>query len=273
MAKDERSQRALDLTTEVIALNSANYTCWHFRRLCLDALPLDATSRARALAAELDYVASVAADSPKNYQLWYHRQAIVERSRDPSQELAFTATVLAEDAKNYHCWAHRQWVIREFDLFADELGYVEQLLDEDFRNNSAWNQRYFVVTRGGALAWTAELVEQETSYALAKIGRGPNNEAAWNYLDGVLTHQTVAAFPQDYPAIRAAVESLAERFPVCAPARAFLVRLYGALGTKPELELAMGLCTVLGTNLDTIRTKYWAYRRGLIEDLLRRQTA
>ena len=35
---DERSQRALDVTTVCVKANPANYTVWHFRRRCLAAL-------------------------------------------------------------------------------------------------------------------------------------------------------------------------------------------------------------------------------------------
>jgi len=34
LKKNEISQRALDLTSKVINGNPANYTAWHFRRLC-----------------------------------------------------------------------------------------------------------------------------------------------------------------------------------------------------------------------------------------------
>jgi hypothetical protein len=61
--KDERSERALLLTQEVISINAANYTAWHFRRLCLESLKKD-------LRGEMIYVDKIAPKNPKNYQLW-----------------------------------------------------------------------------------------------------------------------------------------------------------------------------------------------------------
>lgn len=56
---------------------------------------------------ELDYLDRFAEENPKNYQLWYHRRAIVELLQDPSRELDFTETVFLIDGKNYHAWSHR----------------------------------------------------------------------------------------------------------------------------------------------------------------------
>ena len=64
MQKDERSERALLVTTEVIHLNPANYTTWYYRRLILVDLQKD-------LNEELEFTAEVAEDHPKNYQIWY----------------------------------------------------------------------------------------------------------------------------------------------------------------------------------------------------------
>jgi hypothetical protein len=50
---------------------------------------------------------SFADDNPKNYQIWFHRRSIVERSGNPDRELGFTAAVFEVDSKNYHAWSHR----------------------------------------------------------------------------------------------------------------------------------------------------------------------
>jgi protein farnesyltransferase/geranylgeranyltransferase type-1 subunit alpha len=50
---------------------------------------------------------SFAEENPKNYQIWYHRRAIVEELGEATRELEFCAKVFREDAKNYHAWAHR----------------------------------------------------------------------------------------------------------------------------------------------------------------------
>lgn len=64
LLSDERSQRALLVTAEVIKLNAANYTAWFFRRLCLEVVAAD-------LREELNFVSKCALASPKNYQLWF----------------------------------------------------------------------------------------------------------------------------------------------------------------------------------------------------------
>ena len=47
----------------MLGYNAANYTAWYYRRLCLRELKKD-------LREELKYVDSMAARSPKNYQIW-----------------------------------------------------------------------------------------------------------------------------------------------------------------------------------------------------------
>jgi len=162
VASGELSPRVLLLSEAVIDCNSANYSAWHLRRQCLERLQSD-------LRAELEWVATVALDTPKNYQLWHHRRCLLERMDERGaatahEELQLTADVLDMDSKNYHAWSHRQWCLNFFsrpsaaagasaggapalDVFGLELRYVAELLDADVRNNSAWNQRFFVRTR------------------------------------------------------------------------------------------------------------------------------
>ena len=96
----EVSERGLKLTEQLLGENAGNYTIWQYRRECLRGLKWD-------LNQELDYMDIFAEDNPKNYQIWFHRRAVVEELGNGEREKEFCSKVFEVDAKNYHCWAHR----------------------------------------------------------------------------------------------------------------------------------------------------------------------
>ncbi|KAJ1532528.1 hypothetical protein HK405_000993, partial [Cladochytrium tenue] len=111
---NEKSERVLDLTEQVISHNPANYTVWKVRQDVLFALGAD-------LRRELEYVTDMAKENPKNYQIWHHRQIVVTAIGDPAGELDFVNLMLDMDAKNSHAWSYRQFLIRRFGLWDGEL--------------------------------------------------------------------------------------------------------------------------------------------------------
>ncbi|XP_037708684.1 protein farnesyltransferase/geranylgeranyltransferase type-1 subunit alpha [Drosophila subpulchrella] len=259
IARGEKSQRALDLTTDALRLNPANYTVWQYRRDILRELKAD-------LNAELDYLSEVIGQNSKNYQVWHHRRVIVEMLNDPSNELELTENALVNDgdAKNYHAWQHRQWAIRSFKLYDDELNFVDRLICEDQRNNSAWNQRFFVIKH---LGFTPDLIQRELSYTMNRIRIIKNNESAWNYLVGVMRQgDSGNARLNSYPEVVAFVEELYQAGNRSPYLLAFLIDLYQEqalqLKASDNEQLARkvyGLCEDMASKHDVIRRKYWQY--------------
>lgn len=263
MKKNEMSERALEVTADCITRNPANYTVWHFRRVLLKALNKD-------LKEELKYITEIVEEEQKNYQVWFHRGIIVQWMNDCSMELDFTSQILQADGKNYHCWQHRQMVMNTFNLWGGEVEFTTVLLDRDTRNNSAWNQRFYAIKN--TTGFNKETVECEIGFAVQAARKCPNNESAWNYLNGILN---VTGGLHLYPGLKDDFEEwLAANtiehdydFPyICS----FLIDFYEAFmehnGINHDyVKRAVELCKKMAEEYDELRKNYWNYIKRTLQ--------
>ncbi|CAG8515723.1 4910_t:CDS:2 [Paraglomus brasilianum] len=248
---NEKSKRALDLTSDIIKHNPAHYTVWNYRQQILFTLDENLTK-------ELEFVKGLARDNPKNYQLWHHRQVIVEKLSDSSKELEFINEVLDDDAKNYHAWSYRQWINTHFNLWDDELPFIDTLLKDDVRNNSAWNHRHFVVFHD-LDAIDESLIQSEINYTKEKIRQTPNNISPWNYLRGVLEKSS-----RDIQELESFCKEFTDND---INSMGWLVDIYenrAKNGDDQAKEDAIKICESLANKYDTIRKAYWEYRKDEI---------
>ncbi|KAI5849976.1 hypothetical protein BZA05DRAFT_400472 [Tricharina praecox] len=255
MAKEEYSARALAITEHITEMNPAHYTVWLYRAKCIFALSHD-------LRQEIAYLNNKALRHEKNYQIWHHRQLIMDKLGDPTGEAEFVAKMFEKDSKNYHVWSYRQWLVRRFELWeGGELEYVDKLLAKDIRNNSAWNHRFFVVFgRGGEV--DMDVVEREIKYAEDAIYLAPQNQSPWNYLRGLISR---AKLPLSK------MEALCKHYaPVDNPDRITsshgLDWLADIGAEKPETkDTAIKALELLAKTYDPIRTNYWNHRKVLLQ--------
>lgn len=268
---DERSLRALHITTEAIHFNAGNYTVWQFRRLVLEALNAD-------LYEELEFIEGLASKNSKNYQLWHHRRWVAEKlgAEVTSRELEFTKKIFSIDAKHYHAWSHRQWVLQNLGGWEDELAYCSQLLEDDIFNNSAWNQRYFVITKHPELGGIEATRDSEVDYTMKAILSKPENESPWRYLRGLYKNdmQSLATDPKVLTLCLKVLTSKVN----CVFALSLLLDLIShgfepnqdlktaveALlpeSIDPDSDILVTVCSVL-ENMDPMRVNYWRWRKS-----------
>lgn len=84
-------------------------------------MSLELQDNQETIESDLSMAAVLGGSNPKNYQIWYHRRAVLEACTNEifqsfvHGELNYIANVVKEDGKNYHAWSHRQWIIKTMD--------------------------------------------------------------------------------------------------------------------------------------------------------------
>lgn len=259
MAASEYSERALTLTEDLIDLNTAHYTAWLYRAQCLFALKSD-------LRAELEWLNETALAHQKNYQIWHHRNLIVDKLDNADGETDFILKMFELDAKNYHVWSYRQWLVKRFGLWdIGELEFVDSMLDDDIRNNSAWNHRWYIVNgreqEGIAGVTEPSIRQREIEYAQAAIRKAPQNQSPWNYVRGILRKTGLPAsalmhFASEFADI-GNPESIRSTHALDLLADAYAEEE----DNKKNAAIALDL---LATKYDPIRKNYWEYRKEVL---------
>ncbi|KAF5012977.1 hypothetical protein FDECE_984 [Fusarium decemcellulare] len=281
MAADECSPRSLRLTEHVISMNPAHYTVWLFRFKIISVLKLSVPD-------EITWLNQVALANLKNYQIWNHRQLLMDYyyptieedgatiRKLARSETAFITTMLDEDAKNYHVWSYRQYLVSKLSMWTmSELLSTQNHIEEDVRNNSAWSHRFYIIfsdptasTPGSGPTEAdprvpAETLDREINYTKEKISLAPQNQSSWNYLSGVLAKgarplSSVKEFVEGF------VTGLGEDDEDVRSSHAldFLAKLYNEEGDKDKAELCLRR---LAEKWDPVREGYWKYRVTLLK--------
>ncbi|CDM26879.1 hypothetical protein DTO013E5_6931 [Penicillium roqueforti] len=276
MAANEKSERALNLTKDVISMNPAHYTVWIYRAKILFALEKD-------LDEELSWLNDVSLKYLKNYQIWHHRQVLLSSKAHfptfPPKEADFLMEMFAQDSKNYHVWTYRHWLVRHFGLWDQprELEDVEFLLKADVRNNSAWNHRYMLrfgprdtsvpdagmvnagdlstapADKGRLSVVDEDLVDGELKFAQEAILRAPENRSPWWYARGVL--RAAGRGLGEWEGFAGGFVS--EGAVKSSHAVEWLADVFAEAGGE---EKAVRMLTMLKEEFDPIRKNYWDYR-------------
>lgn len=165
----EVSQRALEITNEVIDKFPAHYTAWWYKYYILEKIGYDFHK-------ELETLAEAIKKAPKSYQAWHYRQWLLERTNEIVDEVSFLKIVFTIDQKNFHAWSYAIWFADHFKQYQQIYDLAIYQLDIDLRNNSAWN------TRKAMGDFMNSDPRKEFESAAQSMDKITKNEAAMNFI-------------------------------------------------------------------------------------------
>ncbi|KAM9330729.1 geranylgeranyl transferase type-2 subunit alpha [Gastrophryne carolinensis] len=184
-------KEALDLTTQILALNPDFASLWNLRREVFLALGNERSDEEmRSLyVGELSFLESCLRVNPKSYGTWYHRCWVMQHMPEPDweRELQLCNRSLEIDERNFHCWDYRRFVTKSSLVPAtDELELTSNLITKNFSNYSSWHYRskllpqvYPDSQRHGRL--TEEALVSELELVQNAFFTDPNDQSAWFY--------------------------------------------------------------------------------------------
>jgi protein farnesyltransferase/geranylgeranyltransferase type-1 subunit alpha len=260
----ELSKRVYDLTTEVINWICGSYTAWYVRRQCVLKLGI-------SLDIEFKFVEEMFPNNEKNYQLWEYKRFLAVVMKTPEKDIEFIDNVLRKENKNYHAWSYRIWLCQEFNLFNSEIKKLDFYLTDDVGNNSAWNYRYFLLHK---TIDSVENLKKEIAYVKEKIVERPENEAAWNYLQGwfhMYSFKVLDPNPEaqikhlkkfhfkDCPEVEEFCVDISIKNPDIRFSFVTLVNIYLLKGDKTNTTKVIEILDDLAANKDKIRYIYWGW--------------
>lgn len=218
--------RSLQLSAVCLRLNPANYTIWYYRRIILNELywknmiektkqqkqqqlddnEYDYDNDLQFFHNEMTLSSMLGGENPKNYQIWYHRRALLEKlmmsllltdndntvddmvvmtdhnnhnanilvllNKYYYNELEYIATVIREDGKNYHAWSHRQFVI--ITIATQIQPYIIENINNDNNNNDSNN------TDSNDNDNNNDIWKYEMNFIIELIQLDHRNNSAWN---------------------------------------------------------------------------------------------
>jgi len=283
MALKEHTPRCLKLTERIVDMNPSHYTVWLYRFDIVKALNIPIPD-------ELLWLNELSLEHLKNYQIWHHRQQLIDLYYPTLQsdetaiaeltnnEHSFLAQILQKDTKNYHVWSYRQYLVRKLGLWdsTEEMRSIAAMINDDVRNNSAWSHRFFLIFSNPTQSTPdshatehdpkvpASIIDREISYTQEKIRLAPQNQSPWNYLRGVVVKggrrlENLREFAESF--VTGLGEGEEKEQVRSSHALDLLADIYKEAGEKEKADLCLRR---LGEKWDRIREGYWSYRRRML---------